>query len=70
MRERLFGEKNERIDSTQRKARHWCIRLAPQDNRMESTISVLIGAAEQGDISAAGALFSRLYSELHGLSKR
>jgi RNA polymerase sigma factor (TIGR02999 family) len=37
---------------------------------MESTISSLIGAAERGDASAAGALFSSLYSELHRLAKR
>jgi len=37
---------------------------------MESTISTLIDAAEQGDSSAAGALFNALYSELHRIAKR
>jgi hypothetical protein len=37
---------------------------------MESRISSLIGAAEGGDTSAADALFSALYSELHRLAKR
>ena len=37
---------------------------------MGSTISSLIGAAEQGDGAAAEALFSTLYSELHRLAKR
>jgi RNA polymerase sigma factor (TIGR02999 family) len=35
-----------------------------------STISSLIGAAEQGDGPATEALFSALYSELHRLAKR
>jgi RNA polymerase sigma factor (TIGR02999 family) len=35
-----------------------------------SDISSLIGAAERGDNSAAQALFSALYEELHGLAKR
>jgi RNA polymerase sigma factor (TIGR02999 family) len=35
-----------------------------------STISSLIGAAEQGDGSATKALFSALYDELHRLAKR
>jgi hypothetical protein len=35
---------------------------------MEPAISSLIAAAEQGDSSAATALFAQLYSELHRLS--
>jgi RNA polymerase sigma factor (TIGR02999 family) len=35
-----------------------------------NTISSLIASAEQGDRSAADALFSALYSELHGLARR
>jgi RNA polymerase sigma factor (TIGR02999 family) len=35
-----------------------------------STISSLIGAAENGDTAAADTLFSTLYSELHRLAKR
>jgi RNA polymerase sigma factor (TIGR02999 family) len=38
--------------------------------RVESTISSLIGAAENGDNAAADTLFSTLYSELHRLAKR
>ena len=37
---------------------------------MESNLSSLIEAAEQGDNSASEALFSALYSELHRLAKR
>ena len=37
---------------------------------MEPTISWLVGAAEQGDVAAANALFSALYAELHRLAKR
>src|SRR5947209_7078114 len=37
---------------------------------MGSTISSLIGAADQGDASAAEALFTELYSELHRIAKR
>ena len=37
---------------------------------MGSTISSLIGAAENGDSAAADTLFSTLYSELHRLAKR
>lgn len=37
---------------------------------MESTISLLIAAAERGDESAAGKLFDELYSELHRLARR
>ena len=37
---------------------------------MDSTISSLIGAAEQGDSAAAGMLFAELYSELHRIAKR
>ena len=35
-----------------------------------STVTLLIGAADRGDRSAADALFSALYSELHRLAKR
>jgi RNA polymerase sigma factor (TIGR02999 family) len=35
-----------------------------------STVTLLIGAADRGDPSAADALFSALYSELHRLAKR
>ena len=37
---------------------------------MGSTISALMGAAEQGDGAAANALFSALYAELHRLARR
>jgi RNA polymerase sigma factor (TIGR02999 family) len=37
---------------------------------VEKTISSLIASAEQGDRSAADALFSSLYSELHRLARR
>ena len=37
---------------------------------MASTIPSLIAAAEQGDSSAATALFAALYAELHRLAKR
>jgi hypothetical protein len=37
---------------------------------MESTVSSLIAAAEQGDNSAAEELFAALYSELHRLAGR
>lgn len=37
---------------------------------VEQTISSLIASAEQGDRSAADALFSTLYSELHRLARR
>ena len=37
---------------------------------MEPTISLLIQAAEGGDQSAADALFSALYSELHRMARR
>ena len=37
---------------------------------MGSTISSLIVAAERGDVRAAEALFTALYSELHRLAKR
>lgn len=36
---------------------------------MESTLSLLIEAAERGDQSAADALFSALYAQLHRLAK-
>lgn len=38
--------------------------------RVQSTISSLIHAAENGDRSAAEALFASLYSELHRIAKR
>jgi RNA polymerase sigma factor (TIGR02999 family) len=41
-----------------------------EGNRVESTISSLISAAESGDAVAADALFSNLYAELHRLAKR
>ncbi|MBZ5705254.1 MAG: sigma-70 family RNA polymerase sigma factor [Acidobacteriia bacterium] len=37
---------------------------------MDPTISSLIGAAEQGDKSAAEGLFAVLYAELHRMAKR
>jgi RNA polymerase sigma factor (TIGR02999 family) len=37
---------------------------------MQPAISSLFGAAERGDVSAADALFSALYSELHRIAKR
>jgi RNA polymerase sigma factor (TIGR02999 family) len=37
---------------------------------VEPTLSLLIQAAERGDESAADALFSALYSELHRVAKR
>src|SRR3981081_783394 len=37
---------------------------------MEPIISWLVGAAEQGDVAAAAALFSALYAELHRLAQR
>jgi RNA polymerase sigma factor (TIGR02999 family) len=37
---------------------------------LESTLSELIKAAEQGNESAADALFSALYAELHRVAKR
>lgn len=36
---------------------------------MDSTISELIAAADQGDVAAADALFSTLYAELHRLAR-
>jgi RNA polymerase sigma factor (TIGR02999 family) len=38
--------------------------------RVGSTISSLIGAAENGDSAAADTLFSTLYTELHRMAKR
>jgi len=38
--------------------------------QVDPTVASLMGAAEQGDRSAAGALFEALYSELHRLAKR
>ena len=37
---------------------------------MEQDLSWLIAAAENGDSSAADALFAALYAELHGLASR
>src|ERR1700687_2657248 len=37
---------------------------------MEPTIPGFFGAAEQGDVAAANALFSALYAELHRLARR
>jgi RNA polymerase sigma factor (TIGR02999 family) len=37
---------------------------------MHSTLSSLFEAAQRGDVSAADALFSALYSELHRIAKR
>jgi RNA polymerase sigma factor (TIGR02999 family) len=37
---------------------------------MQSTMPVLIAAAESGDRSAADALFAALYSELHRIARR
>jgi len=37
---------------------------------LESNLSALIAAAEQGDRSATELLFSALYSELHRLARR
>ena len=37
---------------------------------VETTLSSLFGAADQGDASAADALFGALYAELHRLAKR
>src|SRR5438105_6589177 len=37
---------------------------------MDPAVASLISAAEQGDRSAAGALFEALYSELHRLARR
>jgi RNA polymerase sigma factor (TIGR02999 family) len=37
---------------------------------VDSSISSLAGAAEQGDVAASQALFSALYAELHRLAKR
>jgi RNA polymerase sigma factor (TIGR02999 family) len=41
-----------------------------QGDHLESTLSLLIQAAERGDQSAADALFSSLYSELHRIASR
>jgi RNA polymerase sigma factor (TIGR02999 family) len=37
---------------------------------VDPSISALMGAAEQGDVTAAGSLFSALYEELHRLARR
>jgi len=39
-------------------------------SEVQPTISSLIAAADRGDGSAADALFTALYEELHGLAKR
>jgi RNA polymerase sigma factor (TIGR02999 family) len=39
-------------------------------NALEPTLSLLIESAERGDQSAADALFSALYAELHRVAKR
>jgi len=39
------------------------------ENDVESTVSLLIAAAEQGDRAAYEALFGALYSELHRMAK-
>jgi len=41
-----------------------------EDVRVDPTISALMGAAEQGDVTAADSLFSALYAELHRLARR
>jgi RNA polymerase sigma factor (TIGR02999 family) len=41
-----------------------------EGEHVESTVSLLIQAAERRDQSAADALFSSLYSELHRIAKR
>jgi RNA polymerase sigma factor (TIGR02999 family) len=42
----------------------------PEGTALEATIASLMTAAEQGDHSAADALFSALYAELHRLARR
>jgi len=37
---------------------------------VDPTISALMGAAEQGDLTAGDSLFSALYAELHRLARR
>jgi len=37
---------------------------------VDTAIYLLIGAAERGDMPAAGALFATLYAELHRMAKR
>lgn len=37
---------------------------------MDGTLASLIAAADSGDTAAAADLFTRLYSELHGLARR
>jgi RNA polymerase sigma factor (TIGR02999 family) len=44
--------------------------ISLEGEHVESTVSLLIQAAERGDESAADALFSSLYSELHRIAKR
>jgi RNA polymerase sigma factor (TIGR02999 family) len=46
---------------------HGCVSMSGANF---STVTLLIGAADRGDRSAADALFSTLYSELHRLAKR
>src|SRR5580704_15193886 len=46
---------------------HGCVSMSGANF---STVTLLMGAADRGDRSAADALFSTLYSELHRLAKR
>ncbi len=43
---------------------------SPAEGRLTSTIPALMGAAEGGDGSAAEALFTTLYAELHRMARR
>jgi RNA polymerase sigma factor (TIGR02999 family) len=54
----------------QRFARHPAWMVAFWGSALETTLSVLIEAAEHGSQSATDALFSALYSELHRIAKR
>ena len=44
--------------------------ISLEGEHVESTVSLLIQAAERGDESASDVLFSSLYSELHRIAKR
>lgn len=44
--------------------------VALGDRVVEPTLSALIQSAERGDVSAADALFTALYTELHRVAKR
>lgn len=44
--------------------------LCSGESPLKATLSLLIESAERGDPSAADALFSALYSELHRVAKR